>query len=86
MNGLLLSCKRSGESEKDNLKSVCMTLSIAPGYDAGVCLLTPVCVHTEDCSGDNSVGLIGQHLLSFIDCVNPCGFDKVQIAVLHQRL
>lgn len=41
-------------------------------------------VHTASRSGDDSVGLIGQDLLSFIDGVNPSGFDKVQIAVLHQ--
>lgn len=37
-------------------------------------------------SGDHSVGLIGQHLLTFVDCVNPGGFDEVQVAVVHQRL
>lgn len=45
-----------------------------------------VSAHAEGRSGDNRVGLIGQHLLSFVDGVNPRRFDKVQIAVLHQRL
>lgn len=43
-------------------------------------------VHKLCYSGDDRVGLIGQHLLSLIDCVNPCGFYEVQIAVLHQRV
>lgn len=38
------------------------------------------------CSGDNRVGLVGQHLLSLVDGVNPCWFDKVQVGVLHQCL
>lgn len=37
-------------------------------------------------SGDDGVGLIGQHLLTRVDCINPIGFDKIQTGVLHQRL
>lgn len=45
-----------------------------------------VSAHTEVRSGDDRVGLIGQHLLPFVDGVNPRRFDEVQVAVLHQRL
>lgn len=43
-------------------------------------------LHTVYSSGDDGVGLIGQHLLSCTDCINPFRFDKIQIGVLHQRL
>lgn len=51
-----------------------------------MCLHTPWCVHPVCHSGDDRVGLIGQQLLSFIYCINPCRFNKVQTGVLHQCL
>lgn len=49
-----------------------------------VCVCDHVC--KPNTSGDNSVGLVGKHLLPLIDGVNPRWLDKIQITVVHQRL